>query len=142
MSNALCQTTLIRAARAVDALAITEDAWMLVAGDTILAVGSGTDAPPAHRLVDLGNATLVPGFIDIHGHGGAQGAYDNGPDEIAAALTMHRQHGTTRAVLSLVASPFPSLARSLDTIRDVMSSDPLVIGAHLEGPTCGSFGAP
>lgn len=134
MTEALPRTTLIRAARAVDAHNSIEDVWVLIAGNTIQAVGSGPAAPAAHRLVELGETTLVPGFIDLHGHGGAQGAYDNGPDEITAALAMHRRHGTTRAVLSLVANPFPMLARSLDTIRDAMSTDPLIIGAHLEGP--------
>jgi N-acetylglucosamine-6-phosphate deacetylase len=134
VTEALSRTTVIRAARAVDARGIIEDVWMLIAGSTIQAVGSGPDAPAAHRLVELGETTLVPGFIDLHGHGGAQGAYDNGPDEITAALAMHRQHGTTRAVLSLVANPLSMLARSLETIRDAMSTDPLIIGAHLEGP--------
>lgn len=128
------ETTLLRAARAVDARTIIDDAWILIDGDAIRAVGSGPDAPAADRNVDLGGHTLVPGFIDLHGHGGAHGAYDNGPDEIHAALAMHRQHGTTRSVLSLVANPIPNLTRSLDTIRDVMTDDPLVLGAHLEGP--------
>ena len=134
MNKARPDRTLIRAARAVDAREVTEDCWVLVVGDTIHAVGSGREAPPADDVIDLCEATLVPGFIDIHGHGGAQGAYDNGPGEIAAALTMHRRHGTTRSVLSLVANPLPALARSLATIRKVMSGDPLVLGAHLEGP--------
>ncbi|WEO75974.1 N-acetylglucosamine-6-phosphate deacetylase [Cryobacterium sp. SO2] len=134
MTEAVPRTTLIRAARAVDARRTLEDAWVLITGNTIHAVGSGPDAPAAHRVLDLGQTTLVPGFIDLHGHGGAQGAYDNGPDDIAAALAMHRQHGTTRAVLSLVANPVAMLARSLDTIREAMSDDPLILGAHLEGP--------
>jgi N-acetylglucosamine-6-phosphate deacetylase len=134
VSEVLPRTTLIRAARAVDARATIDDVWVLIAGTTIQALGSGPDAPAAHRVIYLGETTLVPGFIDLHGHGGAQGAYDNGPDEVAAALAMHRQHGTTRAVLSLVANPLPMLARSLDTIRDAMSIDPLILGAHLEGP--------
>ncbi|QYF75195.1 N-acetylglucosamine-6-phosphate deacetylase [Cryobacterium sp. PAMC25264] len=134
MTETLSQTTLIRAARAVDAHRIIDDVWVLIAGTTIQAVGSGRDAPAAHRVVELGETTLVPGFIDLHGHGGADGAYDNGPDEIAAALAMHRRHGTTRAVLSLVANPLPMLARSLDSIREAMSNDPLILGAHLEGP--------
>lgn len=128
------RTTLIRAAGAVDARSVTKDPWLLIEGDTIRAVGAGQDAPAAEQVIDTGDATLVPGFIDLHGHGGAQGAYDNGPDEIALALAMHRRHGTTRSVLSLVANPIPALSRSLAVIREVMSDDPLILGAHLEGP--------
>lgn len=133
------ETTLLHAAHAVDADTVTDDGWILIDGDTIRAVGSGPQAPAADRSVDLGDATLVPGFIDLHGHGGAHGAYDNSADEIHAALAMHRRHGTTRTVLSLVANTIDTLARSLDTIRAVMAEDPLVLGAHLEGPFLSAY---
>ncbi|MFJ3385592.1 MULTISPECIES: N-acetylglucosamine-6-phosphate deacetylase [unclassified Curtobacterium] len=124
--------TLVRAASVVDAAGSTADGWVLLAGDTIHAVGSGADAPSADEVVDLGDATLTPGFIDLHGHGGATESYED--DSVAAALAMHRAHGTTRSVLSLVANPVPTLSASLDRIRAVMATDPLVLGVHLEGP--------
>uniref|UniRef100_A0A942SX74 N-acetylglucosamine-6-phosphate deacetylase n=1 Tax=Neobacillus citreus TaxID=2833578 RepID=A0A942SX74_9BACI len=124
--------TLVRAARAVDTAGTVEDAWVLIDGDTIHAVGSGTDTPAADEVVDLGDAVLTPGFIDLHGHGGATVAYED--ESFGAALAMHRAHGTTRSVLSLVANPVDVLATSLDRIRAVMAADPLVLGAHLEGP--------
>ncbi|WP_328706986.1 N-acetylglucosamine-6-phosphate deacetylase [Clavibacter zhangzhiyongii] len=127
-------STLLRAAHAVDERGTTDDAWVLLDGGAIAAVGSGREAPPAARTVDLGDATLVPGFVDLHVHGGAGGSHDDGPDGIRAAVALHRRHGTTRSVLSLVANPVPDLARSLTGIRAVMSDDPLVLGAHLEGP--------
>ncbi|MCA5922768.1 N-acetylglucosamine-6-phosphate deacetylase [Curtobacterium oceanosedimentum] len=124
--------TLVRAARVVDAAGSTADGWVLVDGDTIAAVGTGPEAPAADRVVDLGDATLTPGFVDLHGHGGATEAYED--DSFAAALAVHRAHGTTRSVLSLVADPIPSLAASMARIRTVMHADPLVLGVHLEGP--------
>lgn len=127
-------TTLLRAARAVDARGMTADAWMLLDGDAIAAVGSVRDAPPADRTVDLGDATLVPGSLDLHVHGGAGGSHDDGADGIRTAVALHRRHGTTRSVLSLVANPVPDLVRSLGAIRDAMAADPTVLGAHLEGP--------
>jgi N-acetylglucosamine-6-phosphate deacetylase len=127
-------TTLLRAARAVDARGATDDAWILLDGDAIAAVGSGRAAPAADRTVDLGDATLVPGFVDLHVHGGAGGSHDDGADGIRAAVALHRRHGTTRSVLSLVANPVPDLVRSLGAIREAMAGDPLILGAHLEGP--------
>jgi N-acetylglucosamine-6-phosphate deacetylase len=127
-------TTLLRAARAVDARGTTADAWILLDGDGIAAVGSGREAPDADRAVDLGDATLVPGFVDLHVHGGAGGSHDDGAEGIRAAVALHRRHGTTRSVLSLVADPVPDLVRSLGRIRDAMTDDPTVLGAHLEGP--------
>ncbi len=124
--------TLVRAARVVDAAGSTADGWVLVDGDTIAAVGTGPETPAADRVVDLGDATLTPGFVDLHGHGGATEAYED--DSFAAALAVHRAHGTTRSVLSLVADPIPSLAASMARVRTVMADDPLVLGVHLEGP--------
>lgn len=127
-------STLIRAARSVDASSVTEDAWILIEGTKIGAVGGGPDAPAAERVIDLGPATLVPGFIDLHCHGGAQHSYDGDGDGIRSALALHRSHGTTRSVLSLVTNPIPTLVRSLATIRELMNDDPRVLGVHLEGP--------
>ena len=126
------RTTLVRAARMVDVARTVEDGWVLVDGDTIRATGSGRDAPDADELVDLGAATLVPGFVDLHGHGGATEAYEDA--SFTDALAMHRAHGTTRSVLSLVANPVPTLVASLSRVRSVMATDPLVLGVHLEGP--------
>ncbi|QCR45265.1 N-acetylglucosamine-6-phosphate deacetylase [Curtobacterium sp. SGAir0471] len=126
---------MVRAARVVDAAGSVEDGWVLLSGGEIEAVGSGVglpDAAPGAEVVDLGDAVLTPGFVDLHGHGGGGAAYED--DTFDAALAVHRAHGTTRSVLSLVAEPLPSLAASLDRIRTVAAADPLVLGAHLEGP--------
>lgn len=125
-------TTLVRAATVVDVAGTTADGWVLLADDTIRAVGSGPDAPAADLVVDLGDAVLTPGFVDLHGHGGATESYED--DSVARSLAMHRSHGTTRSVLSLVANPVPVLAATLQRVRSVMAGDPLVVGVHLEGP--------
>ncbi|PZO59444.1 MAG: N-acetylglucosamine-6-phosphate deacetylase [Leifsonia xyli] len=126
------QRTLVRASRVVDVAGSTADGWVLLTGDVVHAVGSGPEAPTADQVVDLGDAVLTPGFIDLHGHGGATESYED--DSFAGSLAVHRAHGTTRSVLSLVANPVPALADSLARIRSVMAADPLVLGAHLEGP--------
>nr|WP_321164475.1 N-acetylglucosamine-6-phosphate deacetylase [Curtobacterium sp. Leaf183] len=124
--------TLVRAAHLVDVAGSTPDGWVLLDGDTIHAVGSGPDVPAADQVIDLGDATLVPGFVDLHGHGAGGAAYED--DAFGAALAVHRAHGTTRSVLSLVANPVPAITTTLDHVRSVMATDPLIVGVHLEGP--------
>ena len=116
---------------------------MLVDGDTIIRTGSGrtpdaagAGAPDSDAVerIDVGGDWLVPGFIDLHCHGGGGHSYDDDADEIRAAIATHRAHGTTRSVLSLVANPLAQLRSSLAVIAELTDSDPTILGSHLEGP--------
>ncbi|MCW4386060.1 N-acetylglucosamine-6-phosphate deacetylase [Salinibacterium sp. SYSU T00001] len=125
--------TVFTGASKIDADGIVDDFWMLVHGDTIVQVGTG-DAPAAASVIDLSGRTITPGFIDLHCHGGGGHAFDDGDDDIVAALATHRAHGTTRSVISLVSNPIAMLRDSLETVADLVEEDPLILGSHLEGP--------
>ena len=125
--------TLFHNARKVDAGGKLDDFWMLVEGDTIVRTGTG-EPPSADEVVDASGHWLTPGFIDLHCHGGGGHVFDEGDDEITAALATHRAHGTTRSVISLVSNPVARLRESLEVIADLTEDDPLVLGSHLEGP--------
>lgn len=127
--------TLFFGGRKLDADGEVADFWMLTGGDSIIDTGTGA-APrvAADERVDLGGDWLVPGFIDLHCHGGGGHAFDGDSAAIRDALATHRAHGTTRSVLSLVANPITELAASLDLIADLAADDPTVLGSHLEGP--------
>ena len=62
--------TIIRAARLIDGRggAPLAPAMVRVVGDRIAEVGSSLPVPPGARLIDLGDSTLLPGFIDLHTH--------------------------------------------------------------------------
>lgn len=126
-------TTLFAHARKLDAAGQVDDFWMLVDGDSIVVTGTG-DGPTAERTVDLGGNWLTPGFLDLHSHGAGGLSYDDGADSILSALAVHRAHGTTRSVISLVANPISALEASLSTIAELAATDSLVLGSHLEGP--------
>jgi len=59
----------IRAARMLDVVAgaIVRNATVVVEGDRIAAVNPSS-APRGARVIDLGDVTLMPGFIDLHTH--------------------------------------------------------------------------
>lgn len=60
----------IRAARLINgnSEAVVKDAVVLVEGDHITAMGSGLAIPGDAKVIDLGDATLLPGLIDAHTH--------------------------------------------------------------------------
>ena len=132
-------STLFHGGRKLDADGIVDDFWMLIDGDTIASTGTGTPpetlpgAADAQRI-DLAGDWVAPGFVDLHVHGGGGFAFEGSPDDIIAARTTHRAHGTTRSLVSLVANPVDSLTASLDRVAELVAADPTVIGSHLEGP--------
>ena len=107
--------------------------WLIVDGETLSAVGS-LDAPDAATRVDLDGRIVTPGFVDLHAHGAGGHGYDSGPDEMRAGLAVHRAHGTTRSLVSLVANPLATLRTSLATIAELAAEHPTILGSHLEGP--------
>ncbi len=114
------------------------DAWVRFEGDRVAARGIGdgwrAGADAATTVTDAAGRALVPGFIDLHCHGGGGASVDDGADAIETALALHTAHGTTRSVLSLVTAPVDVLATRLEVIARAAASDPRVLGAHLEGP--------
>ncbi len=60
----------LKAAHMFDAVhgALVEGATVVIEGDRIVAAGAGVQAPADARVIDLGDATLLPGLIDAHVH--------------------------------------------------------------------------
>ena len=68
-ADAAAQTVVLKAAHLFDSTSNTlrSDAVVIVRGDRIVSVGSA-QIPVGARVIDLGEATLLPGFIDAHTH--------------------------------------------------------------------------
>jgi imidazolonepropionase-like amidohydrolase len=64
------QQVAIRAARLIDGKsdAVMSNGVVLVEGEKITAVASGIAIPSDAKVIDLGDATLLPGLIDVHTH--------------------------------------------------------------------------
>ncbi|TXR55665.1 amidohydrolase family protein [Quadrisphaera setariae] len=115
------------------------DGWVHLAGGRVTAVGAGSQpAPPAER--EVRGHRVVPGFVDVHCHGGGGAAFgaDGGDPEreVEAARTVartHREHGTTTLVASLVTRPVAELVAVATALQPLVRSGELA-GVHLEGP--------
>ena len=118
----------ILSADALVAPAVDGPGWLQTEGDRIVALGSGVVAADAHFPV------LVPGFVDVHVHGGAGAAFPGGDVEDALrAVAFHRAHGTTTTLASLVTAAPEELRRAVDALAELVV-DGEIAGVHLEGP--------
>ena len=125
-------TVLLTAAQVVTPARILAPGWLLLDGDRITEVGEG--APPRAADLDLGPTTVVPGFVDLHVHGGGGASFDTGTADAAAVVAdTHLAHGTTSMAASLVTDTRDRMA---DAVRELalLVQDGRLAGVHLEGP--------
>jgi N-acetylglucosamine-6-phosphate deacetylase len=125
--------TILAGARVVTPEGILDPGWVQVAADgTIAALGPGATPRPAD--VVLTGGWLVPGFVDMHAHGGG-GATVVGaePEQVRRFAATHLAHGTTSIVASLVSGQYDALERDVAALADLADED-VVVGSHLEGP--------
>jgi len=95
---------------------------VVVAGQ-IQAVGSGAAIPDGAQVIDLGDATLLPGFMDAHTHLSQQGSDNWNQDEI----DFLRKTVAERA-LDATEYARKTLMAGFTTVRDVGSSDYIDVG--------------
>jgi N-acetylglucosamine-6-phosphate deacetylase len=114
-------------------------AWLTIADGRIVATGAG-DPPPG--AVDLGDAFLAPGFVDLQVNGtGTVDFARAGVEEVVAAVDALVAGGTTGILLTICSAPLDAYDVMLERARRVRAARPdAVIGVHLEGPFLG--GAP
>src|SRR5256885_2373462 len=69
-AHAADQTIALKAARLFDGKsnALVQNAVVIVRGDKIVDAGSNLPVPSGAQVIDLGDATLAPGFMDAHTH--------------------------------------------------------------------------
>jgi N-acetylglucosamine-6-phosphate deacetylase len=102
------------------------DGHVEVDGDRIAAIVPGE--PPADPQ------WIVPGFVDIHTHGGGGHTFTTGdPDQARAAAAFHLRHGTTTLLASLVSSPY-ELMRAATAAFAPLVAEGVLAGVHFEGP--------
>jgi N-acetylglucosamine-6-phosphate deacetylase len=123
---------LIAAGTVVLEQGVCRPGWVHTAGRAI--VGCDAGAPPAPPDVDLPDAVLVPGFVDIHVHGGGGASYLVGDEsDTLRAATFHRRHGTTATLASLVTASPAGLLSAVHGLAGA-THDGVIAGIHLEGP--------
>ena len=118
------------------------DQRITVSGDRIVEV-----APIPRSSRGLGidpSLTAVPGFIDLHTHGGAgHDVMDGESDDFAAVAAHHLRTGTTSFLGNTLTAPLGQIETILDGVRNYLpvnkgaaevGREAEILGIHLEGP--------
>jgi N-acetylglucosamine-6-phosphate deacetylase len=123
---------LIAAGRLVTGDEVVTNGWIETAGAEISALGAGT--PPRQPDVALPGVWVVPGFVDMHTHGGG-GASVTQADAAAVHtfVDAHLRHGTTTTLASLVSADYDSLEADVRLLAE-LTTQGVIAGVHLEGP--------
>jgi N-acetylglucosamine-6-phosphate deacetylase len=78
-------------------------------------------------------ATLLPGLVDVHCHGGAGGEFGTDAESATRAVARHHRAGSTSVVGSLVSAPQDVLLGGIAALVPLAEAGELA-GIHLEGP--------
>ncbi len=124
-ANKIEKAIVIRAARLFDGKSdgIVSPGLIVVDGAKIQAVGTSAGVPPGAGLIDLGDATLLPGFMDAHTHLTSQSSDDWKQDELDAL-----KKTVAERTLDTVEYARRTLMIGFTTVRDVGSEDLIDIG--------------
>lgn len=122
-------STVLAGARVVLPTGTVENGRVIVEGTRI--AGSTTEDA---RTVDLSGHWVVPGFVDIHNHGGGGASFATGTaEDVLTGVRAHRAHGTTTVVASTVTGEMDFLARQAGLLSELVEQGELA-GIHFEGP--------
>ncbi|MFC8731978.1 N-acetylglucosamine-6-phosphate deacetylase [Luteimicrobium sp. NPDC057192] len=121
---------------------VLDDGAVVVDGTTIAWVGRASEAAAAGYGAVVAaagepvpGATVLPGLVDLHDHGGGGASFPDAGDADTArvAVREHLAHGTTSLVASLVTAPRDVLLARTAMLADLADAGELA-GIHLEGP--------
>lgn len=130
MTTADRDRTALAGARLVLPGGVVEGDRLTVDGERI--AGLGGDTEPGD--LDLTGYTVVPGFVDLHVHGGGGASYASGiAEEALLAARTHLEHGTTTTVASTVTGEIDEVARQAHVLSELVE-DGVLAGIHFEGP--------
>lgn len=122
--------------RFIEGCVLTPDGWVVGSiefSDRIAQVkGQRVDGPAK------GEDIILPGFIDLHVHGGAGADVMDGGDAVNTLARLHARHGTTSLLATTVTADPDELKRALIGVSSAIGhrgrSAARVLGVHLEGP--------
>lgn len=109
---------------------LQKEVWLEIEDGLIRSINSGSTPDYDLRFEGI----LIPGFVDIHCHGGGGKYFASLTDsEITKVIETHRAGGTVAGLASLVTEPIPNLLEQINRLVPFAKRSEIA-GIHLEGP--------
>ena len=88
------------------------------------------------EIIDVQGNYVIPGFIDVHGHGGYNyDVWDAEPSEITKlARLLAKNEGITSWFPTTVSQSYENIESAVKNIREAHKKTKIIQGIHLEGP--------
>ena len=88
------------------------------------------------EIVEVDGAYVIPGFIDVHSHGGYSfDAMDASPEEIDQMVRqMTAKEGITSYFCTTMTQTYENIEKAMVNIKEAAEKNPVIQGIHLEGP--------
>jgi len=117
-------TYVLKAARLFDSAngQMATPGMVVVSNGVIQSVG-GQNAPAGATLIDLGDATLLPGFIDAHTH-----LSDEFSPDYSGKTLLSQQRPISERAIRATANARKTVMAGFTTVRDVGSADFIDVG--------------
>ncbi|MBC9825777.1 N-acetylglucosamine-6-phosphate deacetylase [Carnobacterium inhibens] len=105
--------------------------------EEVLAVGKMSDykKETSDQEQDASGKIVLPGFIDVHSHGGY--SYDNmdaNSEEINQMIQKMHKEGITSYFATTMTQSYDAINKALIAINEAAMKNPVIQGIHLEGP--------
>lgn len=109
---------------------LQKEVWLEIENGLITSINTGSVPEYDYRYEGI----LIPGFVDIHCHGGGGKYFASLTDaEISQVIQTHRAGGTVAGLASLVTEPIPNLLHQIKRLVPFAERGEIA-GIHLEGP--------